>query len=54
MCYRPLTSLEETVGVLPGLLVLQATHLSSVALLLTIQLGHSHDPVAGLNLVDND
>ena len=48
------TSVEEAVGALPGLLVAQAAHLSSVALLLTIQVGHSHDPSAGLNLVDND
>ena len=40
-------------GVLPGLLVEQATHLSSVAVLLTIQVGHSHDPVAGLNFWDS-
>ena len=40
-------------GALPGLLVIQATHLSSVALLLTIQEGHSHDPSAGLNFWDS-
>ena len=40
-------------GALPGLLVVQATHLSSVALLLTIQEGHSHDPSAGLNFWDS-
>ena len=40
-------------GALPGLLVAQAAHLSSVALLLTIQVGHSHDPSAGLNFWDN-
>ena len=40
-------------GALPGLLVAQAAHLSSVALLLTIQVGHSHDPSAGLNFWDS-
>ena len=32
-----------------GLLVVQATHLSSIDLLDIIQVGHSHDPSAGLN-----
>ena len=41
-------------GALPGLLVVQAAHLSSVALLLTIQAGHSHDPSAGLNFWDSN
>ena len=44
---------ESPAGALPGLLVVQATHLSSVALLSTIQVGHSHDPVAGLNFWDS-
>jgi len=42
------------VGALPGLLVVQATLLSLVALLLIIQVGESHDPSAGLNFRDND
>ena len=41
------------VGALPGLLVAHAAHLSSVDLLLIIQVGHSHDPSAGLNFWDN-
>ena len=44
---------ENPVSALPGLLVVQARHLSSVALLLTIQVGHSHDPSAGLNFWDS-
>ena len=40
--------LLETAGA-PGLLVVQATHLSSVDLLFTIQTGQSHDPSTGLN-----
>ena len=49
---QSLTSPLEVAGVEagpPGLLVVQATHLLSVVLLLTIQVGHSHDPSAGLN-----
>ena len=39
----------ETDGAELGLLVVQATQLSSVDLLDTIQVEHSHDPSAGLN-----
>jgi len=35
------------------LLVPQAIHLSSVDVLVTIQVEHSHDPLAGLNFCDN-
>ena len=41
----------ELVDAVPGLLVAQATHLSSFDLLL---IGHSHDPATGLNCVSSD
>ena len=45
---RPLDAAGVEAGP-PGLLVVQATQLLSVVLLLIIQVGHSHDPSAGLN-----
>ena len=41
-------------GAPPGLLVVQAAHLSSVDLLFTIHVGHSHDPSGGLNWDNSD
>jgi len=38
----------------PGLSVPQATHLLSLDLLFIIQVGHSHDPAAGLNCVSSE
>jgi len=45
---------ELIVAAAPGLLVAQATHLLSLDLLFIIQVGHSHDPAAGLNCDSND
>jgi len=43
-----------SVAVAPGLGVAQATHLSLLAMLIIIQVGHSHVSAAGLNCVNND